>query len=423
MLKRYDHFNGRSILLLTIASLAYAIIYFDQGMMSVVLPSIEGGFAVSTQTVQWVLQAYFLVMAALAMFGGHLGDRVGLKQCYVIGVFLFAWGAIVCACSHVFGWLLVGRVIQACGAALMMPVSQAIIHNIFSDRLLGRAMGYYGAIAVLFLSFGPYVGGVLVTHLGWTFVFYSESALALVSGICALTWIPWFKQLVHAAPLNGGALMLLLRRKRFFAATLLFFWLQAVLMMFVVFASYLQRFQHISPKKVGFILLIFTLLQMVISPIAGTLTDRFGAKKIVILFLIGLGIGFYALAIPVLSSNYLYVLPGLTIYSVALAFVITANFKLVMQSVPGDQQASAAGIGFAARQMGGALGLMAMNAFWLSRWHHDVGQGVSSKIAYAHGFSSLLMMMAVLTVGFMLLMYKMLSNRSEETVLRKLEGA
>ena len=466
MLEKHQEIGWRSLPVLLTAAMAYAIVYFDQGMISVAMPAIQSGLSLKAQMAGWVLQIYFLVMAILAVCGGYLGDRMGLKQSYLLGASLFALGSLLSAVSHSVFSLLLGRIIQAMGAAFMMPVSQAIIYRSFSGHLLGRAMGYYGGIAVCFLSIGPYIGGQMVLHGAWSRVFYMDASLAGLTVFFASFFLPhfdrakqesrfdWIGQILFVVILAslacllaefstslslGAALLVLpamllfyrverrhasplfdfrfMHNKSFLFATILLFWVQLVLMVSVVFAAYLQVFQNLSSEKAGFILLICTLLQMVLNPLSGWATDRFGSKRLILLGITGLGVGLYGLAGTVSSASYLHCLPWLVLYSIAFPFVFTATFKLVMRSVSLDQQAVAAGIGFTARQMGGALGLMIIDGLWLNRQHVYEFKGVSHHMAYAHGFSTVLMAIATSALLILFFLYGLLYKSAGQAVV------
>jgi EmrB/QacA subfamily drug resistance transporter len=174
----------RWVLVATI--LASVIAYIDESVVNVALPAIAQDLATSVAAIQWVINAYTLCLAAFLLVGGATGDRFGRRAVLVIGTAIFAVASVWCGFAASLGQLIVARAIQGIGAALLIPSSLAIIGASFPEAERGRAIGTWAGFSAIAAAVGPLLGGWIVDHLGWHFIFLINPFLA-----APVIWIAW----------------------------------------------------------------------------------------------------------------------------------------------------------------------------------------------------------------------------------------
>ena len=154
-------------LVLVAMTLANAMFLVDQTALPLALPDIADGLRVSSVSVQWVLNASLLPLAGLTVLGGRLGDLFGRRKIFVIGSVLFAGASALGGLAPTFTVLLVARMLQGSGGALMLPATVAIVSATFSRSAEGRALGTMGGVAAVAGALGPTIGGVLTDAISW----------------------------------------------------------------------------------------------------------------------------------------------------------------------------------------------------------------------------------------------------------------
>src|SRR5206468_9105753 len=140
--------------------------------------------------VQWVVEAYALLLAALLLVGGSLGDIYGRRLIYTVGVVVFAVASAGCGLAHTVGQLIFARAVQGIGAALLVPGSLAIISASFNERDRGRAIGTWSGFTAITTALGPVLGGWLIEHASWHWVFFINVPLAAAVVAISLWQVP-----------------------------------------------------------------------------------------------------------------------------------------------------------------------------------------------------------------------------------------
>ncbi|SEF00892.1 drug resistance transporter, EmrB/QacA subfamily [Arthrobacter alpinus] len=186
--------------------LGFFMILVDSTIVSVANPKIMEGLNTDINSVIWVTSAYLLAYAVPLLVTGRLGDKYGPKNLYLIGLTVFTLASLWCGFSNDIGTLIVARVAQGLGAALMTPQTMAVITRIFAPDKRGPAMGLWGATAGVAMLVGPILGGVLVDGLGWEWIFFVNVPVGVIAFVLAWRLVPKLQTHEHKFDLLGVAL-------------------------------------------------------------------------------------------------------------------------------------------------------------------------------------------------------------------------
>jgi len=168
------------VLLATI--LASSIAYIDESIVNVALPAIETDLATSVIVVQWLINAYTLTLSSLLLVGGAAGDRFGRRRLFTTGISIFAAASLWCGISPNVTQLISARAVQGVGAALLIPSSLAIIGATFAENERGKAIGTWAGFSALAAAAGPLLGGWIVDHFSWRWIFFVNPLLTDSTG-------------------------------------------------------------------------------------------------------------------------------------------------------------------------------------------------------------------------------------------------
>ena len=182
----HDGSQPRRWLVLLAMTGSLAMIFVDMTVVGVALPRIGGALAMDDASQNWIITSYLLTLASLMALGGRVGDLVGKVPAFLGGVVGFAAASVVCADAHDGTQMIVGRVLQGISACLMQPASGALVIGAFAPGERGKAMAVYVGIPLLFMAMGPALGGVVVQHWGWPWVFWLNLPIAGVAVLVTL---------------------------------------------------------------------------------------------------------------------------------------------------------------------------------------------------------------------------------------------
>ena len=179
---------GRWVLVAT--TLASSMAFIDSTVVNVALPALQTNLNATIVDVQWVIEAYSLLLSALLLVGGSLGDHYGRRRVFLIGVALFAVASTWCGLAPNVDQLIVARATQGLGAALLVPGSLAIISSSFTENERGRAIGTWSGFSAITTAIGPVIGGWLIEHLSWRAIFFINVPIALLIIFISLWRVP-----------------------------------------------------------------------------------------------------------------------------------------------------------------------------------------------------------------------------------------
>jgi EmrB/QacA subfamily drug resistance transporter len=162
----------------------------DSTIVNISIPAIMQDFGVGISSISWVLNAYLLALAVFTLTMGRMADQFGRKRLYNIGLIIFTAGSLLCALAWDINWLIVFRIVQAIGGAIMIPVSMALMTANFPAEKRGTAMGIWAAIGITAAAVGPSLGGLIVEYLNWNWVFYINLPIGLLAVFLSAISIP-----------------------------------------------------------------------------------------------------------------------------------------------------------------------------------------------------------------------------------------
>src|SRR6266496_1093361 len=179
---------GRWVLVAT--TLASSMAFIDSTVVNVALPALQTNLNSTIVDVQWVIEAYSLLLSALLLVGGSLGDHYGRRRIFLVGIALFALASAWCGLASNIGQLIAARAVQGLGAALLVPGSLAIISSSFPENERGRAIGTWSGFSAITTAVGPVIGGWLIEHISWRAVFFINIPIALLVIFISLGSVP-----------------------------------------------------------------------------------------------------------------------------------------------------------------------------------------------------------------------------------------
>src|SRR3954469_14439354 len=186
-----DLSRRRRVLVLSICCMSLLLVGLDATIVNVALPSIGRDLSASVSGLQWVVDAYTLVLATLLMLSGSTADRLGRKRIFLLGLVLFTIGSLLCSVAPGLGWLIAFRMLQAVGGSMLNPVAMSIITNVFTDpRERARAIGVWGGVVGLSFAVGPVLGGALIDSIGWRAIFWVNVPIGVAAFVLTVLFVP-----------------------------------------------------------------------------------------------------------------------------------------------------------------------------------------------------------------------------------------
>jgi EmrB/QacA subfamily drug resistance transporter len=413
-------------LVLLVLTTGFFMILLDTTIVNVAIPAMSsnknGGLNTTLDQILWVLNSYILVYAVLLITAGRLGDLYGQRTLFAIGLFVFTAASALCGFSQNVTELILARILQGVGGALLTPQTLAILTSIFPPERRGAAFGIWGGVAGLATVAGPTVGGAIITYASWRWIFFINVPIGIAALVATFAIIPDLRPgrhhgwdivgiIVASAGLfaivfgliegqryswgqigsypitipeviGGGAVLIVLfilwerfqseplmplslfRDRNFAVAN----WISAaisfgMLSMFLPFTIYLQSARGFSALVAGLTLAPMSLASMITAPIAGRMSDRIGAKYIltagITLFTIGMGsIAFVAAP----DSTWINFLAPAIVAGLGMGMTFAPMTTVAMRNIEPRIAGSASAVLNTIRQLGAAIGSAVIGA-------------------------------------------------------------
>src|SRR5437763_270208 len=422
---------GRWVLAAT--TLASSMAFIDSTVVNVALPALQTNLNATIVDVQWVIEAYSLLLSALLLVGGSLGDHYGRRRVFLIGVALFAVASTWCGLAPDIHQLIVARAAQGLGAALLVPGSLAIISSSFPENERGRAIGTWSGFSGITTAIGPGVGGWLIEHLSWRAIFFINIPIALLLMFISLWHVPessdkeskgldWLgailvtfglsalvygliessrlcfgdrsvlASLVAAAVLLAFFLIIekrisnpmlppvLFRSRTFTGANLLTFLLYGALGGTLFFLPLnLIQVQGYSATAAGAALLPFILIISSLSRWSGGLIAKYGPKLPLIVGPLIAAFGFTLFILPDVGGNYwTNFFPAIVVLGLGMAVSVAPLTTTVMNSVTQNRVGIASGVNNAVARGAGLLAIAVLGIVMLHVFNHALEQRLSA---------------------------------------------
>jgi EmrB/QacA subfamily drug resistance transporter len=395
----------------------------DNLVVNIAMPTISRDLDASTTQLQWLVSAYTLVFASLQITAGGLGDRLGRKRWFLIGLVIFTATSLAAAFSTSIEMLLVMRALQGLGAAFIMPLSLSLISAAFPPEERGRAVALWGAISVSGIALGPVVGGLLVEYASWEWVFLINVPIGVIAflvtsavvresrdesgtvstdvtgtvlitgAIAALTWglieagnRGWGDGVIvatlAAAALLGIAFIAVeariarpmvplgfFRSGAFTGANIDSFMVSFAIAGVAFFMTlYQQNIHNYSAVKTGLALVPMVVVMMVMSPITGGAINRIGPRRMITFGMSVAGIGVLLFLRSGVGASYWDILPAFLVMGFGMSFIWAPMTTAVLNSVPVDKSGIASAVNGSIREIGTAFGIALLGTMANNRY-------------------------------------------------------
>lgn len=394
----------------------------DGSIVNLALPVLTDFFKTDITTIEWVVMAYLLTITSLLMSLGRISDMIGRKIIFAGGLAVFTVGSGLCAFSTTEGQLILFRIFQGIGAAMLMATGIAIITHAFPPRERGKAMGLIGTVVAIGSMTGPILGGFLIQRVGWQSIFYINIPVGIIGTIMALkvlhddekskgqsfdipgaltlfiSLVSLLLALSEGQEKGWGSSFIILLfissvvfftifvnieirakqpvidlrhfRNRQFAAANISALISFMAMFSVILLMPFLLLNELNylPEKAGLVFMSVPLVMSVVSPVSGWLSDRTSSH---VLSSIGIGIA----TLSILSLGYLNGESGFMDVALSLSFLGLGmglfqppNNNIIMGSLPKEQLGIAAGVLGTMRNMGMVIGVAVSGAVFSNRY-------------------------------------------------------
>jgi EmrB/QacA subfamily drug resistance transporter len=429
-------------LVLSVLCLGFFMILLDTTIVNIAIPAISDNLHASLSDILWILNSYVLTYAVLLITAGRLGDLYGPKQLFIVGLAIFTLASAACGFAQNPAQLIIFRIIQGVGGALLTPQTLSVLTVIFPPEKRGAAFGVWGATAGVATVAGPVIGGWLVTDFGWEWIFFVNLPVGIVAMIGGAILMPnlklnrrhrldWLGTILASAALflvtygliegqshdwgkvwgpitipeviGAGVVVLVVfffqqRAQRggeplipfqifhdrnfsimnYVVGSIAF----GMFGLFLPLTIFLQSVLGLSALQAGLTTAPMSLISMFVAPVAGRLADRIGGKWILFvglsLFSLGMGI---LIASSHLNTTRWHLLPGLLVAGVGMGLTFAPLQTVAMLNVEPRMAGAASGFINTTRQLGGVIGFAAVGALLQSQLASKLHQAAVTQTA------------------------------------------
>ena len=454
--------------ILGLTSTAYFMVALDALVVITALPRMGADLHVGLSSLQWTVNAYGIAFAAGIITAAALGDRYGRRLVFTCGLLLFTVASVACALAPDASTLIAARTVQGLGGAVVLPLSLTILTHAFPAERRGMIVGVYGGLAGLAVAIGPLLGAAVTEGIDWHWIFWINVPIGLVAallstrllpeshgpdgafdlpgvalvtgGVVSLVWaltranqVGWGSAETVATLAAGAALLVcfVLRERRAPAPMLPLRLLSvpaftagnvtAFLMSGSIFAAAFLTFQYFqlvrgySPLATSVYLLPWLATPMIVSPIAGAVSDRIGRRPVIAVGLLLQTLGFAWIATNVTHASTAAVVVALLIAGVGISMALPTVPTAVLESVTPVEIGKASGINYMMQRFGAVFAIAIAGAIFTANGH------LGSPAAFTNGYKPALAACATLSLLATLAALAIVPGRRAEA--RELEPA
>jgi EmrB/QacA subfamily drug resistance transporter len=416
--------HERRMRVLAICCLSLFVVGVDATGVNLALPSIRRDLGADGSQLQWIIDAYTLVLASLLMLAGSTGDRLGRRRIFQVGLVLFGLGSLLCSAAQTPGFLIAARTVQAAGGSMLNPVAMSIIANTFRDpKERARAIGLWGATVGLSMALGPVLGGLLVDSIGWRAIFWLNIPVVVAAIVLSALFVPESRAdrvrrldpvaqvlvvallasltfgIIEGRSLGWGsapvllcfavasaALALLvpyeLRREeplldpRFFASIPFSGAVASAVLGFCAMGGflflntlYLQDVRGLSPLRAGLMTLPMAGATALVSPVSGRIVGAVGPRLPLLLAGGGLSVSGAMLLRVANDTSFVYLGVAYLAFGIGFGMLNAPITNAAVSGMPRSQAGVAAAIASTSRQVGMSLGVAVLPTVTYAHLH------------------------------------------------------
>ena len=430
--KNFSANNNVELWTLVSTILASSMVFIDFTALNVALPAIQNDLNISGKSLLWIINAYSIFLSSLLLVGGSLGDIFGRKKIFIIGIILFSASSFMCGFSSGKLMLIISRASQGIGGALMVPESLAIISAVIPSERRGKAFGTWSTFSALTTIIGPVIGGWLAGLGLWRIIFFINIPIAFITVLILMFRVPesrdesanhldltgallatiglggitygfleasdsGFNNFRIEAALTIGIFSLiafiivekrskhpmmplnLFRSKTFSGVnTLTLFMYAALNAALFFFPLNLIQVQGYPEEAAGLAILPFAILISGISRFSGKFSDKFGARKPLIIGPLFAGLGLYFLTFPGITNGpseyWTTYFPGIVLLGIGMGIVVAPLTAAVMASVSEEHSGIASGINNTVARAAGLFSIAVLGTFMIISFRNNLEQ-------------------------------------------------
>lgn len=389
-----------------VISIGIFISTLDGSILNIANPTIAKNFNVSMQQVQWVVTAYMLIITASLIFLGRLGDQIGSHKIYRNGFLVFTLGSFLCSISPSLIYLITARLVQGIGASMMMATGMGIISNVFPPGERGKALGLTGMVVGIGNMSGPSLGGILVANFAWPLIFVINIPIGLLGFYLAHKYLPLQsanKELQSydlvgtlTFALAAGTLLYALSASEQISGNFLLLSIVFMLVfyfieknslhpmldfalfkiktfsygnimalavyttqtsVFFLLPFYMESMLRFSPDYSGLLMTITPVTMAITAPLAGSLSDKVGSRKILALSLLILTFSFLTFSSLNAEINLHKLITGLIFLGLGMGMFGSPNNSSILGSIPREKVGYGGGFLATNRNLSFAVGI------------------------------------------------------------------
>ncbi|WP_347338387.1 DHA2 family efflux MFS transporter permease subunit [Tumebacillus amylolyticus] len=396
--------------LLTVLLLGAFVAILNQTLINVALPHMMNDLNVSANVIQWLVTGYMLVNGVLIPITAYLIERYGARKLFLAAMMLFTLGAVICAISPNFSIMLIGRLVQASGAGIIMPLMMTVFLTVFPPEKRGKAMGLMGIAMIFAPAIGPTLSGWIVQNYTWRILFYLVIPIGILDLVLAAAWMKnitktsrpkfdtagfvfstlgfggvlyafseagskgWTSGIVLSTMVIGIISLILfvwreltaeqpmlnLRVFKFdvFTLTTIISSLinMAMFAAMILLPIYLQNIRGFTPLQAGLLMLPGAILMGIMMPVSGAIFDKFGARALAIIGLVITVVTTYEFTKLTSDTTYGHILALYCFRMFGMSFMMMPIQTAGMNQLPRTLHAHGTAVGNTARQVAGSLG-------------------------------------------------------------------